>query len=105
MILGDGQKLVSTSATGDGRFGIGFFSHGEAYSKADTGRVLTSAETDLIGDPDFVLDITNKKALLALKAVIESAIAIYDDATNPNVAIRLASILKYKDVHDNVFIA
>lgn len=104
--LGDGQQLVSLAATANGSLGIGFFSHEQAYSKLDTGRTLTATETEAVtGGPDFVLNITNKKALMVLKSVVDSALVIYDEATSPNVAVRLESITKYKAVHDNIFIA
>lgn len=54
--------------------------------------------------PITVLDIKDKKALLALRSVVDSAIAIYDEATSPNTLVRLASIKKYHEVHDNIFI-
>lgn len=51
--LGDGQKLVSIAATSNGSFGIAFFSHEQAYSKLDLGRVLTDKETETVDIPDY----------------------------------------------------
>lgn len=103
--LGDGQQLVTLVATPNGSFGIAFFSHEQAYSKLDLGRTLTKAEEETVDTPDYVLDIKDKKALLVLKSVIESALVMYDESTSPSTAVRLAAIMKYKEVHDNIYIS
>lgn len=104
IVLGDGQKLVTVAATANGDFGIGFFTHEEAYSKADVGRVLTDEEAKNLGIPDYVLDITNKKALLILKSVIDSVLVMYDDITNPNLSVKIAAIKAHRDIHDNIYV-
>lgn len=103
--LGDGQQLVTVAATPSGKFGIALFSHEEAYSKLDTGRTLTDKETETVDIPDFVFEITDKKALLVLQSVISSALAMYDDVTDPDPLKRIVAIQKFKAVHDNIYIA